>query len=162
MVEKCPFLKLKFLIYFVAFDPIKIQTCSALQNYHLNLSFVKDINLACGKMTRNGRKMDKIIRVRFFAHKIIAHSIWEINSTAKYSRVTTLKMLASVAMLRSFFFQPWCLTMVNCYLVKKYIVYIFMGIRAVVSLDGGYKKHIFLYQNNQILMSSAAPAQLHK
>ena len=37
-----------------------------------------------------------------------------------------------------------------------------MVIRAVVSLDGGYKKHIFLYQNNQILMSSAAPAQLHK
>ena len=25
-----------------------------------------------------------------------------------------------------------------------------MVIRAVVSLDGGYKKHIFLYQNNQI------------
>ena len=60
MVEKCPFLKLKFLIYFVAFDPIKIQTCSAPQNDHLNLSFVKDINVACEKMTRNGDKMSKI------------------------------------------------------------------------------------------------------
>ena len=124
--------------------PIMIQTCSAHQNDHLNLSFVKDMNLACEKMTRNGRKMAKIIWVRFFSHKIIAHSIWEINSTAKYSRVTTLKMLASVAMLRSFFFQPWCLTMVNCYLVKKYIVYRFMVIRAVVSFDGGYKKTYFL------------------
>ena len=72
MVQKGLFLKLKFSVFFlpklkntvfvihvVAFDPIKIQTCSALQNDHLNLSFVKDINVACEKMTRNGPKMAK-------------------------------------------------------------------------------------------------------
>ena len=44
------------MIYVVAFDPIKIQTCLAPQNDCQNLSFVKDNNVIGEKMTRNGCK----------------------------------------------------------------------------------------------------------
>ena len=57
------------MIHITAFVPIKIQTCSAHQNDHLNLSFVKDMNLAYEKMTRNGRKMAKIIAESDFLRK---------------------------------------------------------------------------------------------
>ena len=40
----------------VTFEPIKIQTCLAPQNYRLNLSFVKDTNVDGEKLARNGRK----------------------------------------------------------------------------------------------------------
>ena len=46
--------------FVVAFDPIKIQTCLALQNDCQNLSFVKDIYVVGEKMTRNGHKMSKL------------------------------------------------------------------------------------------------------
>ena len=46
-----------FIIYVVAFNSIKIQTCSAPQNDHQNLNFVKDINVVGDKMTKNGLKM---------------------------------------------------------------------------------------------------------
>ena len=83
MVKEWPFLKLSFfipklkstvskifVIYFIGFDPIKIQPCQAL-----NLSFVKDINAVCEKMTRNGNFMAKIIvesdflRTRLYSEK---------------------------------------------------------------------------------------------
>jgi hypothetical protein len=41
----------------VAFDPIKILTCVALQNDHQNLSFVKATNVVGKKMTRNTCKI---------------------------------------------------------------------------------------------------------
>ena len=44
------------MIYVVAFDQIKIQTCLALQNDRQNPSFVKDNYVVGKKMTRNGRK----------------------------------------------------------------------------------------------------------
>ena len=72
MVEKWPFLELKFsgfffqnwktqfsnqiVIYVIAFDPINIQTCLAPQNDHQNLSFVKDNHVLGQKMTRNSHK----------------------------------------------------------------------------------------------------------
>ena len=34
-----------FAFIVIAFEPIKIQTCSPPQNNHLNLSFVKDIKV---------------------------------------------------------------------------------------------------------------------
>ena len=40
----------------ITFEPIKIQTCSAPQNDHLNLSFVKNDHTYGEKMARNGRK----------------------------------------------------------------------------------------------------------
>ena len=63
------------MIYFIGFDPIKIQPCQALQDDRLNLSFVKDINAVCEKMTRNGNFMAKIIvesdflRTRLYSEK---------------------------------------------------------------------------------------------
>ena len=45
------------VIYVIAFDPIKIMTCWALQNDCQNLSFVKAIYVVGRKMTRNTRKM---------------------------------------------------------------------------------------------------------
>ena len=47
----------KIVIYVVAFDPIKILTCWALQNDRQNLSFVKAINVVGRKMARNTYKM---------------------------------------------------------------------------------------------------------
>ena len=47
----------KNVFYVVAFDPIKIQTCLALQNDRLHLSFVKYFFAVGEKMARNGRKM---------------------------------------------------------------------------------------------------------
>ena len=44
------------MIYVVAFDQIKIQTCLALQNDRQNPSFVIDNYVVGKKMTRNGRK----------------------------------------------------------------------------------------------------------
>ena len=44
------------MIYVVAFDPIKIQTCLAPQNDCQNLSIVKDNYVVREKMSRNGRK----------------------------------------------------------------------------------------------------------
>ena len=46
-----------FVLFVIAFDPIKILTYWAPQNDRLNLSFVKDINLDGEKMTINSRKM---------------------------------------------------------------------------------------------------------
>jgi hypothetical protein len=41
------------VIYVIAFDPIKILTCWALQNDSQNLSFVKAINAISKEMARN-------------------------------------------------------------------------------------------------------------
>ena len=46
-----------FVIYFVAFDPIKILTYWTHQNDRQNLSFVKATNLVGEKMARNTCKM---------------------------------------------------------------------------------------------------------
>ena len=46
------------MIYFVAFDPIKILTYWALQNDSQNLSFVKDKHTFGKKMARNSRTKD--------------------------------------------------------------------------------------------------------
>ena len=43
----------QIVFYLVVFDPIKIKTLFAPQNVYHNLSFVKDINIVCKKMTRN-------------------------------------------------------------------------------------------------------------
>ena len=43
--------------YAIAFDPIEIQTHQAPQIDHLNLSFLKDINVVDKKMARKGYKM---------------------------------------------------------------------------------------------------------
>ena len=45
------------MIYVVAFDPIKIMTCWALQNDCQNLSFVKATNVVGEKMAGNTCKM---------------------------------------------------------------------------------------------------------
>ena len=45
------------MIYVIAFHPIKIMTCWALQNDCQNLSFVKAINVVGKKMARNTCKM---------------------------------------------------------------------------------------------------------
>ena len=73
MVVKRPFMSHKFYFFFlqngkiwkqktnvfyvIAFDPIKIQTCSAPQNGCENLSLVKVFNVVGRKMARNGLKM---------------------------------------------------------------------------------------------------------
>ena len=41
----------------MTFEPIKIQKRSAPQNYHLNLSFVKNTHGNAKKMARKGGKM---------------------------------------------------------------------------------------------------------
>jgi hypothetical protein len=46
----------QIVVYVVAFDPIKIKTCLALQNDYQNLSFVKDNYVVWNKKTRNGCK----------------------------------------------------------------------------------------------------------
>ena len=46
-----------FLIYILAFDPVKICTLYASQKDSQKLSFVKDIIVVGDKMTRNGDKM---------------------------------------------------------------------------------------------------------
>ena len=51
--------------YAIAIEPIKVQTHSASQNDHLNLSFVKDKHLVGKKMARNGLKMT-IYQLLFF------------------------------------------------------------------------------------------------
>ena len=45
-----------FAFCVITFEPIKIQTCLALQNDGLNLSFVKDTYVDGGELARNGRK----------------------------------------------------------------------------------------------------------
>ena len=50
----------KFVFFAVAFDPIKIQTCSAPQNDRPQLSFLKDMYVVGKKMTRNGSKKAKL------------------------------------------------------------------------------------------------------
>ena len=46
----------KTAFFVVNFEPIEMQTHSAPQNDHVNLSFVKDSNVDGKKMARNGRK----------------------------------------------------------------------------------------------------------
>ena len=69
MVVKWPFMSCKFpvffltklkkketktfVVYVIAFDPIKILTWWVLQNDRQNLSFVKAINVVATKMARN-------------------------------------------------------------------------------------------------------------
>ena len=47
-----------FAVCVITFEPIKIQTCSSLQNDRLNLSFVKDIKVIGKNPIRYGYKMD--------------------------------------------------------------------------------------------------------
>ena len=54
-----------FAFIVIAFEPIKIQTCSPPQNNHLNLSFVKDKHTVGKKMAIYGRKM-AIYQLLFF------------------------------------------------------------------------------------------------
>ena len=56
-LQNCKKLEAINVFYVVAFDPIKILTCMALQNDCQNLSFVKAINVVGKKMARNTRKM---------------------------------------------------------------------------------------------------------
>ena len=51
--------KKKDMFHVVAFDPIRIQTCLAPQNYHQNLCCVKDIHVVGKRMARNGGKIAK-------------------------------------------------------------------------------------------------------
>jgi hypothetical protein len=46
-----------FAFYVITFEPIEVQTRSALQSDRLNLSFVKDIYVDGRKLARNGQKM---------------------------------------------------------------------------------------------------------
>ena len=46
-----------FAFCFITFELIKVKTCSAPQNDHLNLIFVKDIYVVDKKITRIARKM---------------------------------------------------------------------------------------------------------
>ena len=48
-----------FAFYVINFEPIEVQTCSAPQNDHPNLSSVKDIGSR--KFARNGKKLPFII-----------------------------------------------------------------------------------------------------
>ena len=66
------------MIYVVAFDPIKIQTCLAPQNDCQNLSFVKDIYVVGEKMTRNCHKMSKLKIVSFESKRSILTKIAQI------------------------------------------------------------------------------------
>ena len=67
----------KFVIYGVAFDPIEIQTHLVSQNDHQHLNFVKDVYVFGKKMTRNGRKMAKLIGCAFrFETEFISISIF--------------------------------------------------------------------------------------
>ena len=50
---------------YLLFKQIKIQTCLAPQNDHLNLSFVKDENTVGEKMARNGPKWPFILSDSF-------------------------------------------------------------------------------------------------
>ena len=54
------------MIYVIAFDPIRIQTCLAPQNDRQNPSFVKDNYVLGQKMTRNVRKLVKRKSCQFF------------------------------------------------------------------------------------------------
>ena len=60
-VEKNAFVFFEFWVFFafcvITAVPIMIQTCSAPQNDHLNLSFVKYFFIVGTKMARNDRKM---------------------------------------------------------------------------------------------------------
>ena len=56
-VLKCPIKITETKVYVIAFDPIKILTCWAIQNDRQNLSFVKAINEVGEKMARNTHKM---------------------------------------------------------------------------------------------------------
>ena len=47
------------MFHVVAFDPIRIQTCLAPQNYHQNLCCVKDIHVVGKRMDRNGGEIAK-------------------------------------------------------------------------------------------------------
>ena len=47
----------KKVFYLIVFDTMKISTCLAPQNVHQNFTFVKVINVVCGKMARNCLKM---------------------------------------------------------------------------------------------------------
>ena len=54
----------------ITFEPIRIQTHSALQNDSLKLSFVKDVHVIGGKMARNGLKtaiyQSQILGIRLY------------------------------------------------------------------------------------------------
>ena len=99
IVEKCPFLELKFrvlffqnwkiqlsktfLIYVLAFDSIKIYTLYESQNDRWNLSFVKDINEVGNKMTRIGSKMTISKSCVLFNRKdfiLYSQTSWEMQS----------------------------------------------------------------------------------
>ena len=43
----------QFTFCVINFEPIKILTCLAPQNYRLNLSFLKDVHIVGQKMARN-------------------------------------------------------------------------------------------------------------
>ena len=58
--------KKNIVFHVIAFDPIKIWTRLAFQNYRLNLYFVKYINIVGNKMTRNDRKMTNSKSCIFF------------------------------------------------------------------------------------------------
>ena len=45
------------MFYDIAIEPIKVQTCLAFQNVHMNLSFVKDTYGNAKKMASKGGKM---------------------------------------------------------------------------------------------------------
>ena len=55
-----------FAFCVITVEPIKIQTCSAPQNDHLNLSFVKEIYVVCENMARKGLKSSAIWAVANF------------------------------------------------------------------------------------------------
>ena len=45
-----------FVFCVITFEPVMIQTCSALKNDRLNFSFVKDTYVDGEKLARNGQK----------------------------------------------------------------------------------------------------------
>ena len=73
------------MFYVVAFDPIMFYTCQGYQNESLNLSFVQDINVVGKKMTRNSRKMAKLIACAFrFETEFIMQNVCQLKQIHMY------------------------------------------------------------------------------
>ena len=122
-------LKWKYLrVCVITFEPIKIQTCSSLQNDLLNLSFVKDVEVVVKETARNGRKTDfcqsqSLVNSLYVLLQVDQGVLEELIDKELPTLGTKLKTLGATQMIVSDIYFSWGMVFLNVVFILCQLCY---------------------------------------
>ena len=117
-----------FAVCVITFEPIKIQTCSSLQNDLLNLSFVKDVEVVVKETARNGRKTDfcqsqSLVNSLYVLLQVDQGVLEELIDKELPTLGTKLKTLGATQMIVSDIYFSWGMVFLNVVFILCQLCY---------------------------------------